>query len=167
MKHLSQKQNSHSMCTKYSVKKDFLQLHKSNAITLVALVVTIIVLLILAGISINLIAGSNGILQKATNAVSITEIASAKENAELLAAAYVTDFLNEKYVEERVMQPTAREYITANSPELGEPAANYWFKVDKTTNRVKVFKNKDDAQEIVIGTLLENGAIDWRRSRKY
>ena len=97
MKHLSQKQNSHLMSTKY--------FHKSNAITLVALVVTIIVLLILAGISINLIAGSNGILQKATNAVSITEIASAKENAELLAAAYVTDFLNEKYVEERVMQP--------------------------------------------------------------
>ena len=41
---------------------------KSNekAITLIALVITIIVLLILAGISISMLSGDNGILQKAT-----------------------------------------------------------------------------------------------------
>ncbi len=167
MKHSNRKQNSRLIYTTYSVKENFLQLHKSNAITLVALVVTIIVLLILAGISIHLISGSNGILQKASQAVSITEIASAKENTELLAAAYVTDFLNQKYAEEEVIQPTVRDYMNSKFPEIGEPAANYWVKLDKDTNRVKVFKNKDDAQEIVIGTLLENGTIDWRRSRKH
>ena len=37
----------------------------SKGITLVALVVTIIVLIILAGISINLVLGENGIITKA------------------------------------------------------------------------------------------------------
>ena len=38
-----------------------------GGITLIALVITIIVLLILAGISISLISGGNGILNKATS----------------------------------------------------------------------------------------------------
>lgn len=48
---------------------------KNNAsgITLVALVVTIVVLLILAGISLNLVLGSNGIIAKAKNAKNQTE----------------------------------------------------------------------------------------------
>ena len=42
---------------------------KSNkGITLVALVVTIVVLLILAGVSINLVLGENGLITKATRA---------------------------------------------------------------------------------------------------
>ena len=38
---------------------------KNKGITLIALVITIIVLLILAGVTLNLIAGSDGILEKA------------------------------------------------------------------------------------------------------
>ena len=54
---------------------------KSNrGITLIALVVTIIVLIILAGISINLILGENGIIKKATNSKEATIIAREKEN---------------------------------------------------------------------------------------
>lgn len=43
-------------------------LKKNEAITLISLVVTIIVLIILAGVSINLILGDNGIIQKAKQA---------------------------------------------------------------------------------------------------
>lgn len=39
-------------------------LKNKNAITLIALVVTIVVLLILAGVSINLLVDENGIIQK-------------------------------------------------------------------------------------------------------
>lgn len=42
---------------------------KEKGITLVALVVTIIVLLILAGVSLSLVGGSNGILTRTTKAV--------------------------------------------------------------------------------------------------
>ncbi len=44
------------------------KLQKQNAITLIALVVTIIVLLILAGISITMLTGQNGILNRAGEA---------------------------------------------------------------------------------------------------
>ncbi len=43
------------------------QIKSEKAITLVALVVTIIVLIILAGVSISLVIGNNGIMQKAAN----------------------------------------------------------------------------------------------------
>ena len=49
-----------------------------KAITLVALVVTIVVLLILAGVSINLVLGNNGIIAKAKEAE--TKSAEAREN---------------------------------------------------------------------------------------
>ena len=46
----------------------------SRGITLIALVVSIIVLLILAGISISMLSGDNSILTKAGDAATLTEI---------------------------------------------------------------------------------------------
>ena len=51
-------------------------LEKQKGITLVALVVTIVVLLILAGVSINLVLGDNGIVKKAQEAKTKPEEAS-------------------------------------------------------------------------------------------
>ena len=56
---------------------------KEQGITLIALVVTIIVLLILAAVAINLSIGSNGIFTRARNAVDKYEMASADEQEEL------------------------------------------------------------------------------------
>ena len=47
---------------------------KNKGITLIALVVTIVVLLILAGITISLVFGSNGVIQKAQDSKEQTEI---------------------------------------------------------------------------------------------
>ncbi len=55
----------------------------NKGITLIALVITIIVLLILAGISIAMLTGENGILTKAQSAKTGTENASAKEKVQL------------------------------------------------------------------------------------
>ena len=55
--------------------------NSEKAITLIALVITIIVLLILAGISISMLSGENGILQKATDAKEKTERQSIVEQA--------------------------------------------------------------------------------------
>ena len=52
---------------------------KNNGITLIALVITIIVLLILAGVSIATLTGDNGILTKATESKEQTEIGEEKE----------------------------------------------------------------------------------------
>ena len=54
-----------------------------NGITLIALIVTIIVLLILAGVSIAMLTGNNGILTQSMRAKISTELASYKEELEL------------------------------------------------------------------------------------
>lgn len=54
-----------------------------NGITLIALVITIIVLLILAGVSISLVTGDNGIATKAREASSQTQIAKEQEEKDL------------------------------------------------------------------------------------
>ena len=56
---------------------------QENGITLIALVVTIIVLLILAGISIAMLTGQNGILNRAAEAKEKTGVAQEDENQKL------------------------------------------------------------------------------------
>ena len=55
----------------------------TKGITLVALVVTIIILLILAGVSINLLTGQNGLINRAKDSKIQTEIASIKEQIQI------------------------------------------------------------------------------------
>ena len=55
----------------------------NNGITLIALVITIIVLLILAGVAISTLTGDNGILTKAAQAKKDTERESAKERIQI------------------------------------------------------------------------------------
>ena len=63
-----------------------------KGITLIALVVTIIVLLILAGISIQMLTGDNGILNRAAEAKKNTETASTKEQIQIeVLGSYGTD----------------------------------------------------------------------------
>ena len=56
---------------------------KERGITLIALVITIIVLLILAGVSIAMLTGQNGILTQAQNSKTVTENKSAEEKVKL------------------------------------------------------------------------------------
>ena len=56
---------------------------QEKGITLIALVITIIVLLILAGISIAMLTGENGILTKADTAAKETDIVETKEQIKL------------------------------------------------------------------------------------
>ena len=61
------------------------KINKNKGITLIALVITIIVLLILAAVSIAMLTGENGILTQAQNAKKETSIAEEKEQ---IALAY-------------------------------------------------------------------------------
>ena len=61
----------------------------NKGITLIALVITIIVLLILAGVSIAMLTGDNGILTQAKSAQNKTKISSIAENVQMgIGAAY-------------------------------------------------------------------------------
>ena len=63
------------------------QKEAQNGITLIALVITIIVLLILAGVSIAMLTGQNGILTQAQNAKTTTANKSAEEKVKLAVMA--------------------------------------------------------------------------------
>ena len=63
----------------------------NSAITLVALVITVIVLLILAGVTLNMVMGENGIFGKANNAKNKTEIAQYEEELRMCVLEIQTD----------------------------------------------------------------------------
>ena len=74
--------------------------NKDEGITLIALVITIIVLLILAAVSIAMLTGQNGILTQANNATEETKIAEYKEALEMIKPGLdvekATDGLSDK-----------------------------------------------------------------------
>ena len=83
---------------------------KKDGITLISLVVTIVVLLILAGVSINTVLGDGGIIKKAKEAAAATKQASAEEEMNRLVLEYqlaskdetLESFLQEKVTEGRI-----------------------------------------------------------------
>ena len=83
-------------------------LKKTKGITLIALAVTIIVLLILAGVAISLSIGDNGIFKRAENAVKVWDEASKNEQDEMDKVVGAIDGLNGNYDEKKKV----------NAPEL-------------------------------------------------
>lgn len=65
--------------------------NEKQGITLIALVVTIIVLLILAGISISMLTGQNGILNKASEAKEKTETAQTEEKIKIAVMSSMSE----------------------------------------------------------------------------
>ncbi len=114
------------------------KLKQSNGITLISLVITIIVLLILAGVSIAMLTGENGILTQATNAGEETEESTAKEK--LLMA------LNEYQIQK----------YTPNSKDIVEFLEDHvdGFDVEGTTSPYDVFIDG------YMGEVEENGDFD-------
>ena len=89
----------------------------ASGITLVALVVTIIVLIILAGISINLILGDDGIITKANEAKLLQEKTEIKENAKLEIVA--KEIANKGTITQSEIEDVLKEYGTVNKNDDG------------------------------------------------
>ena len=67
-----------------------------KGITLIALVVTIIVLIILAGISISLLFGKSGIITRAKKGQEIADVATAQDKLELIKSEIPMKILDGK-----------------------------------------------------------------------
>ena len=95
------------------MKRTIQQKEKFNqGITLVALVVTIVVLLILAGVSLNLVLGENGIISKAREAS--TKTVQAQQNSEIemnLLEQELANATKEPDPAEGVKMPTGFYYV--------------------------------------------------------
>ena len=84
----------------------------NKGITLIALVITIIVLLILAGVSIAMLTGNNGILTQASTAQKNTDKQNAIEKINVALQAIKTQVVAEKTAN-TAYQPTAEANLTA------------------------------------------------------
>ena len=134
-----------------------------KGITLVALVVTIIVLLILAAVSLSLVAGSDGLLSKASNSVDRTIIGSAKERVELKVAELVADYYEAKYVNHNDSLTTPQAYVEAN---IGSQVDDYTLSPVDENHQTTVTGNglpASTATNKLVATFGESGKVTWNQ----
>ena len=93
-------------------------LKEKQGITLIALIITIIVLLILAGVSIAMLAGNNGILTRTKSAKKTSEIAGIKE--EIKTEIIAEQAGNEGNISESALKTILEKYGTINYDEDGK-----------------------------------------------
>ena len=100
---------------------------ENKGITLIALVITIIVLLILAGVSISMLTGDNGILTQAQRAKEMTEASSEEEYIQLLVIGYNTN--KKTYGEElkNVEFNTVENTTSIMDTETGTTYGDGWY----------------------------------------
>lgn len=77
------------------IKKSQEKKTRAKGITLIALVVTVVILLILAGISINLVLGENGIISKAQESKLKSDNATVSDSLKMMIARYSIDDMGE------------------------------------------------------------------------
>ena len=131
---------------------------EQKGVTLIALVITIIVLLILAGVSIAFLTGENGIITKSTKASAETNIAGAKETAATDVAAKYADYMEYKYA---TSNPGAASTFTewlGTSTLTSTDTSKYTVSEDSVTITIVP---RDNANKQVTGTIEDTGAITW------
>ena len=155
---------------------------KKNArgITLIALVITIIVLLILAGVTINALSGENGILKRATQAKSKTGRSNALEQINLAIITARTEGLGQ--VDKKVLRDEiTKAGMTVKTEGDDLPweivSDKYIFRIneDYTVEEIsgiglskKEIKLASGENETITATLTEGvtGTITWESADK-
>ena len=121
-------------------------LKNNKGITLIALVITIIVLLILAGISIATLTGNNGLLNKTTSAKEENEKAEYKESLELIGAGLQIDKRRENWTT-GVFMGKYKEAIENDKKFKGSLVKEENNKIKVTTKEGYVFYVEEEKVE--------------------
>ena len=136
------------------INKSKNSLKSKSDITLIALVITIIVLLILAGVSISLVVGNNGVLTQASNAVIENRKSEAREDVAMAFASAEADYWsdwtadssknkNNYFTKERL-----QEYVTGTINSISTPGADESFTVTYTKDGVQYSFNVDKSGNV-------------------
>ena len=144
----------------------------NKGITLIALVITIIVLLILAGVSIAMLTGQNGILTQANSSKTATTKAEAVEKINLAlnavkAKIYEQQVTSSTYSNNKVKTEIAA-VLTSDLPDLTENTSTvegkYTYSVDTTTGvlTIRYINTAQGIKTAVSGsiTLKANGSTE-------
>ena len=139
------------------------KIQENKAITLIALVITIIVLIILAGVTINLTLGQNGLFTRAKTAREEYSTAEAKEkleqeilNIQIQAVQEGKDF-DLKYLKEKIDK--TKYEITLDDEEnpttavVKEIGSNYYLTVDSKLKVTKVEEQQPKPQYVKFSEL--------------
>ena len=125
-----------------------------KGITLIALVVTIVVLLILAGVAIAMLRGDNGILKEATKASDSTKKAEAEEAINNAINEGTTAYYDKKYVTKSF------EAAEENFKDTQAKYVGYYLK-NKATNLSEYVENfgeyTKDSTKLVIRVKADYG----------
>ena len=140
----------------------------NKGITLIALVITIIVLLILAGVSIAMLSGNNSILSRSREAGYKTAISNAKEQIIIGINEAMTDYYNEVYASGNATTATAEgstilSYVEAKL-DAGALAKQYEGVEVKRADNVITITYKNDTTKKSTGTFdttKNDASISW------
>lgn len=143
-------------------------MRNQKGITLVALVITIIVLLILAGVSISLVIGNNGVLTQASNSVVTNNVADVKEDLTMALAAAETKYYTlwaqnsattrTSVYEDRAADASANPPITAaEGAVVAELKGKYYVKIANAA--VTDINNKATTAAVAAGSLVKSTEI--------
>ena len=132
---------------KYQRKRGIIEMNKKmrneRGITLIALVVTIVVLLILAGVSISLILDNNGIIQKSKDAKR--EYGQARENEQ-------ADLNN--------ISTWIEKETENNEPEIVEPEnIDDWRYIEEEDGTITITQYSGNETEIIIPNYINGKAV--------
>lgn len=159
-------------------------LKKNGGITLIALVITIIVLLILAGVSIAMISGENGILNRASASSVQNQLGSLNDAVSLFVTEKVADYYEEAYtsantqvsgmsLNDYLAQKVTVESLTnKNTGVEGLSASVENSTTAKVTvsgiasgNGTIILKMKDSKYEYTSTGTVKNGKVSWTISK--
>ena len=132
---------------------------EERGITLIALVVTIVVLLILAGITISLVFGSNGVIQKAQDSKEQTEIGEMREKLEIAKVPVYADG-NGSYKVQDYWDRIESEGLIADKTVDIIDNGDGTYEVTTTPGyvfEITVEPNKEIAENIIIGECIGKG----------
>ena len=150
-----------------------------KGITLIALVITIIVLLILASVSIAMLTGKNGLLQKATKAKEENKLAQAKEQINLMLQEYrierdtgsnkkFEDFLIEKEKDKKIDSYEKNDSYDENNKKLWDIELDgYFFTVDEAPLKIVSYaktkvRPRATVEMITKGYVLEGNMVQFK-----
>lgn len=150
-----------------------------KGITLIALVITIIVLLILAAVSIAMLTGENGLLKKATKAKEENKLAQAKEQINLMLQEYrierdtgsnksFENFLQEKKNDKKIDGYAKNENYNENSKKLWDIELDgYFFTVDEEPLKIIQYTKTKvrpiaSVEMITKGYVLESNIVQFK-----
>ncbi len=140
-------------------------MRNQRGITLIALVITIIVLLILAGVSIAMLTGQNGILTRAQDATKATTEAEADEALRLAVSEILTNKLDPTYANEAgepdrsiIDEDNIEALVTGNNSNVTATCSTA-ITGDDTKSYIPVKLKINNSDEITRWVEVESGKI--------